>query len=142
MSKVASRSITDSLCERADLSVIHVHFINSETIDYINRRLFGEHEVRLYSNDPAIYGRLLYERLIKLGHRAFIITLVREPIAHNISSYFHILNLIWQQPDALLKIPFDQLVEGFLSKHMLAAPIEWFDREFKPTLGIDIYSYP
>jgi hypothetical protein len=92
--------------------------------------------------ENMVQGRAIHEQLIKPRHKAFVITLVREPIARNISSYFHNLNIYWRQRDAHVNVRFDRLVEGFVSYPLNAVPLEWFDREFKPSLGIDIYEHP
>lgn len=141
MAKVASRGIVEALKDKQDLGVLHFHFADPDNSTYMHRQLFGANGLRHKSNS-MIHGRAIYDLVIKPGHKAFIITLVREPIARNISSYFHNLNIIWRQRDAHEKVPFDKLVEGFLSYPLNAVPLEWFDREFKPALGVDIYEHP
>ncbi len=39
-------------------------------------------------------------------------------------------------------MPFEDLAEGLVSKHLNEVPLEWFDREFKAALDIDIYEHP
>jgi hypothetical protein len=142
MAKVASRGIADALADRPDLSVLHFHFCEPENSAYMYRQLFGEEGLKRGVTDSAVFGRVIHERLIKPRHKAFVITLVREPIARNISSYFHNLNIIWRQRNAYANVPFESLVEGFLTKHMSELPLEWFDREFKAALGVDVYAHP
>jgi hypothetical protein len=167
MAKVASRGIADALLGRHDLSVLHFHFTDPDNSAYMHRQLFGAKGLQQHGptdpmvmtalnrrwqrfltsqqrgpSDSEVMGRAIHERLIKPGHKAFVITLVREPIARNISSYFHHLNIIWRQRDAHANVPFDRLVEGFLSYPLSAVPLEWFDREFKAALSIDIYEHP
>jgi len=167
MAKVASRGIAVALQNRSDLQVLHFHFSDPENSAYRHRQLFGAPGAPLPGppdpvpmtplnrrwqrflkwqqrgpSDSEIMARAIYEGLIKPRHKAFIITLVREPIARNISSYFHNLNIIWRQRDAHVNVPFDRLVQGFLSDPFNEVPLDWFDREFKSTLGIDIYEHP
>jgi hypothetical protein len=142
MAKVASRGVADALAKRPDVSVLHFHFCDPENSAYMYRQLFGEEGLKRGTTDSAVFGRMIYDHLVKPRHKAFVITLVREPIARNISSYFHNLNIIWRQRNAHAIVPFENLVEGFLTKHMSELPLEWFDREFKATLGIDVYEHP
>ncbi len=164
MAKVASRGVSDALQGRHDLGVLHFHFCDPDYSLYTHRQLFsaeglpqnGPTEMTALNRrwqrfltsqlrgptDNMVHGRAIHERLIKPRHKAFVITLVREPIARNISSYFHNLNIYWRQRDAHANVPFDKLVEGFVSYPLNAVPLEWFDREFKPALGIDIYEHP
>jgi hypothetical protein len=141
MAKVASRGIVEALKGKQDLGVLHFHFADPGNSAYIHRQLYGADGLR-YGGNSMIHGRAIYDLVIKPGRKAFVITLVREPIARNISSYFHHLNIVWRQRDAHANVPFDKLVEGFLSYPLKAVPLEWFDREFKAALGVDIYDYP
>src|ERR1043165_150467 len=167
MAKVASRGIADALQNRRALKLLHFHFCDPENSTYMHRQLFGapglpppvppdpvpmtplnrrwQRFLELQQRGPSFSEHLahtIYERLIKPRHKAMVITLVREPIGRNISSYFHHLNIIWRQRDAHANVPFERLVEGFLSDPFNAVPLDWFDREFKRTLGIDIYEHP
>ena len=68
-----------------------------------------------------------------------VITTVREPIAQAVSAFFH------SGPRrGLLRadVSTDTLAETLLAEHWVRAPLRWFDREFAPALGIDVFAEP
>src|SRR5699024_4370848 len=68
-----------------------------------------------------------------------IITLVRDPLSRNISSYFHQMG---EQKEVNLKgLSFEQLVENFEKKMNHDAPLVWFDLEIQKYFNIDVYKY-
>ena len=66
-----------------------------------------------------------------------MITTVREPIAQAVSAFFH--------GSARRSVPAGastaQLTAELLDEHWERAPLRWFDREFAPALGIDVFAH-
>lgn len=87
-------------------------------------------------------GIHLREQVIDRGRRAAIVTLVRDPIARNISSYFEYLDAIWHRPNAHESVSMPALIEGFKTRFPHAEPLTWFDDEMRQVTGIDVYQYP
>lgn len=71
-----------------------------------------------------------------------MVTLVRDPIARNLSSYFEHLDSIWRTAGAHRVVPFDELCAGFLERYTHREPLTWFDDELRPVLGLDVYAQP
>ncbi|HEY0371540.1 MAG TPA: putative capsular polysaccharide synthesis family protein, partial [Thermoanaerobaculia bacterium] len=88
-----------------------------------------------------LLGLELRDRLVRRGRRCRVITLVRDPIARNISSYFEHLDAIWNRTDAHASVPLDDLHRGFLERFPHDEPLTWFDDELLPVLGIDVHDH-
>jgi putative capsular polysaccharide synthesis protein len=68
-----------------------------------------------------------------------VVTTVREPIAQAVSAFFHGRGRR-AHPDGDLGV--DQLVDELVDGRWARPPVRWFDREFAPALGVDVYSHP
>jgi len=138
MGKVGSSTITALLRRSPQPHVFHVHRLNPEHIERLRaeRRAKGQ---PIPERDDV--GLLLYRHFILAGCRARVITLVREPIGRNISSYFQNLDHLWRTRHAYQRLSLDRLVQGFFELFPHSTPLTWFDDEFKPILGIDVYAY-
>jgi hypothetical protein len=141
MGKVGSMSIFATL-QGSGLPVFHVHRMRAE---YLARTL--EERRALGWNVPPInahqgMGLTVHSKVIAAGRRAKIVTLVRDPIARNLSGYFYSLDRIWNIANAHDAISIDDLCRGFLKRFTHDEPLTWFDDEFHPVLGIDVYAHP
>lgn len=71
------------------------------------------------------------------------ITMVRDPVAQNISSFFQLIDVIipdFAQRAASQDIAIDELRELFLQRYSPDCIYnQWFDQELKPVLGLDVY---
>ncbi len=85
---------------------------------------------------------MIYHRIIKPSLPVRVVSLVREPIARNISAYFQNLTQIWGMADAHEKLSSAELVRGFLDKYNHQKPLNWFDDEIRTVLGIDVFAHP
>jgi len=138
MGKVASSSVAESIGDLADIDAFHVHRLSPRNIlrarrEFLARGATPRNESR---------GLTLYRRLIRPRSRPIvIITLVREPIARNISAYFQNLHNFKGTDSAHLEYDSDQLAASFLEEYPHEVPLEWFDRELRATTGIDVFRY-
>jgi hypothetical protein len=66
-----------------------------------------------------------------------VVTIVREPIAQAVSAFFHAEGQVGRVDG----VPTDELVERFAASRYWRAPLRWFDREFRPALGVDVYEH-
>lgn len=141
MGKVGSSAIVEAIA-RTGRPVFHVHRMDAGHLE----RMRDEREALGWLNPPIpphdTLGLMLREKVIARGRPAKIITLVRDPIARNLSSYFEHLDAIWHTPDAHQAIPLDRLITGFFDRYPHRDPLTWFDEEMKPVLGIDLYDHP
>ena len=67
-----------------------------------------------------------------------VITTVREPIAQAVSAFFHGSTRRGLAAGASA----EELTAELLADHWERAPLRWFDREFAPALGIDVFAHP
>lgn len=65
-----------------------------------------------------------------------VITTVREPVAQAVSAFFHGSD----RRGSLAEKPTpDELIDRLDDERWLQHPLRWFDREFAPALGIDVF---
>jgi len=161
MGKVGSQSVQETLKEsKIDMPIYHIHHL---THDYIASR---EERYKKYFHfrdthytDFDMLWRLQYLRK-KLdkglnGQKWQIVTLVRDPIAVNLSTFFHNVNYIdylvnekeyrikslYYDIDERIKIDdTETLLQLFLEKVDHDSPLSFFDNELKKVFGVDVYS--
>ena len=155
MGKVGSTSVLESLkaCN-VGYELFHVHVLSHEWIKKVNdqyrkaskvhgRSQIGQHVLE------SMYLRTLLDRQFETIEWK-IITIVRDPVARNISTFFQALPIYFpelhknQERDALssdLRLP--GLVSAFeerFEEH--DTPLTWFETHLKPVFGIDVYQKP
>lgn len=138
MGKVASKSIAVSLSRVAGIRVFHFHLLSPENYpeaERLQRTLTGYLDVS-YLIEPS---RIVFNGLVRAGHKLKIISLVREPIARNISAFFQNLDLLCRTNLAHTKISLEELMRRFKESNFHHEPLRWFDEEFYGATGIDIY---
>jgi hypothetical protein len=141
MAKVGSSAIHAAL-RRARMPVFHVHRLSAKHLERVfeERRALGWHVQPLTPHQR--HGLAVHDKVIATGQRAKIITLVRDPIARNLSAYFESIDEVWNTKDAHAALPMDDLRRGFLDRYTHDEPLTWFDDEFLPILGVDVYEHP
>jgi hypothetical protein len=158
MGKVGSSSVTGSLrAAKIDRPIYHVHFLTPELVDeYENKRrnelsTAREHHLKHIWQ----YQHLNKELKRRLpGDRWKIVTLVRDPIARNLSTFFTHIDVISSTANRewrLKSIEYDfeitinetnleKLVDLFFERLNHDKPLVYFDQEFKGNLNIDLYA--
>jgi len=141
MAKVGSSAVVQALHARG-LRVFHVHRMNRAHLDRMRaeRASLGWFIPPVPKHD--LLGLRLRDRVVARQRRAKVITLVRDPIARNLSSYFEHLDAIWNTRDAYATIPLEELQRGFVERFTHDEPLTWFDDELLPVFGIDVYEHP
>lgn len=138
MAKVGSTSIVDALL-RSRLPVFQVHRMSPSHMERVRAARVS---LGWRVHPPNFSDRLgseLYRRVIQSRRPARIITLVRDPIARNLSSYFEHLDDIWQTERAHERISLDELCKGFLARYTHHEPLTWFDDELFPVTGVNVF---
>jgi hypothetical protein len=131
MGKVASSTIEATLNEAPGVDVFRAH------------RLRREEQARPEKPGRRLYESwLIHEHLIQPRIPAKVVTLVREPVGRNVSAYFQNIDQLFDVKDAWKKLSSEELTRGFLEKYNHQRALTWFDAEFKPVLGIDVYQRP
>lgn len=75
-----------------------------------------------------------------------IISLVRDPVARNISAFFFAFSQFvpdWKEKEAQNLLPANTLNTLFESKRQfIQTAFNWFDEQIKDTIGLDVYAVP
>ena len=146
MSKVGSTSIAMSLRNSKKLAVFQVHAISTSDIENSLRSKVQKGK-RVYSR--AIWeSKYLNKRFSQHDNSVpwHVITLIREPIARNISAYFQNIEL-WcpEICDSRIteRVKLEIVKEAFFDRfnpHDLT--LRWLDDRLEPVIGIDVYNKP
>lgn len=140
MMKVGSSTITDAIRNFGGLNVFQVHLMHAANIE---RWRAAIRRLPLARFAPGIdTGTLLYKGLVEPGLKLKIISLVRDPIARNCSFYFHNLDILLNTENAHDNVELSRLVKEFRNKFDHRGCLNWFDTDFKPVLGVDVYDHP
>ena len=141
MAKVGSSTIAAALRDFGGMNVFQVHLMSADNIERwrVGLRKFP---LARFQTGVDIIGTLLYKGLVEPGRKLKIITLVRDPIARNCSFYFHNLDVLMETEAAHENVESSRLVGEFRNKFDHRGCLQWFDRDFKPVLGVDIYEHP
>ena len=135
MGKVASSAITKAI--RARGRVVHdIHTLNEEAL---KREALRALEKGKFPNPHICVSMAWKARDITVPQRCVYISLVRDPVARNISAYFqnreHYIDSLEKGEDTEAEALFEHFVETY--PHTL--PLRWYDREYKKHLGIDVF---
>lgn len=130
MGKVASSSIYHALKHRPDCYGFHTHLltVNDVADNFWNRNRHDRLSIEIRRQ------LLLAKRPLK------IITLVRDPFARNISAYFETSPKIPKRANP--SVTAASLIDDFLENFNHNECEDWFTKEFRDALGIDIFSHP
>jgi hypothetical protein len=122
MGKVGTTSIARSLTKAIPQlgTVFAVHFID----------------------DGTYRSQILHEKLLQQDRPIKIITLVREPIAKNISSFFQNYRQHTGKPFGEDRLSVPELTDLFLRTNFHYNVLNWFDCQIFNYLGIDVYQVP
>jgi len=158
MGKVGSKTVRDSLqALKLDRRVFHVHFLAPERVREMER------ERRKYLGTPKAH--LLkhvwqYEYLNRQlaggfnGKQWKVVTLTREPIGRNLSTFFENLEIEPMDEGRCYNIQSDyygfqlevneedlsELQRQFFKNIRHDSPLVFFDNELKRMLGVDVYA--
>lgn len=140
MGKVGSQAVVASL-EAAGVSAAHIHFLTRPELrraERIYRANWDADRLPWHIWE----GRRVAGRLAR-GERLDIVTVVREPVARNVSSFFQVADLqfgvelgAWTSGTDL-----DGLRAAFLEtfdEHDL--PLRWLDSQLRAATGVDVYA--
>ncbi|MEO0456156.1 MAG: putative capsular polysaccharide synthesis family protein [Cyanobacteria bacterium P01_A01_bin.114] len=148
MGKVGSTSLYESLKWAApSYGVYHLHCLQSSTIQKMLAHYKKIFKKGRNIDEHVIHSQYLRRQLNRgLEHQSEkwkVITLIRDPIARNLSSFFHELRY---QPDILdaktidsstLKVLLEEYFQRYPDSHH---PFDWFDLELKAVFNIDLFS--
>jgi hypothetical protein len=160
MGKVGSSTIVETLANHCpQYAVYQVHVLTRDWISNV------EGQYRKASKDlgrPTIDQHVLASRYLlerfdreRSGKRWKVISIVRDPVARNISAFFQAFPIYFSQEVAkeaakhggrsISGLDVDRLIGLFLDqfgedRHHL--PLEWFQLHMQPAFGLDVYDSP
>lgn len=141
MGKAGSNTISYSL-ESVGLKISHKHYFSGDQQNF-------------FKNKKSLLGKFrkkfAQHRFSSANNKVKIITLVRDPMARNLSMAFFALETILYKtlgPEDKRNLKgehfsLNEIINlGFEEQINHESPLTWFDEEFKYVLGLDIYQYP
>jgi hypothetical protein len=141
MGKVASSTIYASLKKDPQLLVLHFHRMPGPNRTAINKRLGLTFRLRAILQD--LQGTIGYRLMQRCPGKLFLISLVRDPFSRNISGYFQNL---WQHKLHENAVSWEDqvnaIVQSITTDYDHDVPLKWFDDEFRPSTGIDVFGVP
>ena len=146
MGKVASKSIHATLASALPgTPIIHIHKLNPANFRDFRKTMWRQDPIFLkYMRASYLSSR--FDASFFEDRRWKIITLVRDPVARNLSQFFYSIGSYIPFIDdrsQLQREDVHELKSIFLDNfpnHTL--PIEWFDGELRAVFGYDILSKP
>ncbi|MCA9215076.1 MAG: hypothetical protein KDB27_18535 [Planctomycetales bacterium] len=102
---------------------------------------FPDQKRREWRRREKFYSERIYRVYVKPGHRLRVITLVREPIANNVSMFFELFDCYAGHPFGESTLSVDEMINLFLEKYVHGRPLIWLDAELKTTLGVDVFQH-
>lgn len=160
MGKVGSSTVVRSLRSlKPDMSVHHVHMLAPEGIErfeaFVRERFHKNPKLTMSQRARLVKHLAVVKHLRKqldrthLDRKWKVVTLVRDPVARNLSGFFEILDLQlkYDLEKKVMTKSIDELVaelnELFLDEypdHEL--PLVFFNSELERVFGIDVYNTP
>ena len=156
MGKVGSSSVEASLKQaKIGRSVYHAHFLTPDRVKAIERKQRRYFNTNGESSLYHIWRSQYLDKKIRSANKDEVwnvVTLTREPIARNISSFFQNIKVIPQEADGSNRVvskehginitvnnDVSKLVHLFFTRYPHDLPLLYFDFEFRDYLGIDLY---
>jgi hypothetical protein len=87
------------------------------------------------------YVEMIYKSYVQPKRRLKVITLVREPVANNVSMFFQLLHRYMGLDVEPSECDTDEMIAVFIEKYMHWRPLTWLDAEVKTHFGIDIFQH-
>ena len=127
------------------MDVYHTHWLNPELLSRRTKRLENAKEIDIPYNvrvSMAITQTLSREKMAVYPWR--IVSIIREPVARNISAFFLSLHRFVSDANdeyANGQLDCNDLLDTFLREFPHHEPLQWFDNEIRDVFGIDVYDY-
>ncbi|MEZ5540430.1 MAG: putative capsular polysaccharide synthesis family protein [Pseudomonadota bacterium] len=112
-----------------------------------------EHDRRVFQQFPLrkrlgwrfrerCYAEQIYRTWVRSRYPLRVITLVREPVANNVSMFFQIIDQYLGTDLAHADCSIDALIDVFIAQYTHSRPLTWLDAEVKTHFGIDVFEHP
>jgi hypothetical protein len=149
MGNVGSRSVVRAVQSRWPGPVAHFHTLDTEELaasEKLFRRQFKEHrEVPSHTLEGLHIARRLRREGTSGSWR--VITMVRDPVARNLSAFFMSFRTRLAGTELLRRIRaggdptlVQDLIDRFVDTFNHRGPLAWFDRELRAATGVDVFA--
>lgn len=135
MGKVASSAISTAIRRKGRL----VHDIHTLDEAKLKREMQTALQEDRFPNPHVCVSMAWKTRDITVPQRCVYISLVRDPIARNISAYFQNLGRFIDSLEGGGNAEAEALLDDFMDRYPHTFPIQWYDREYRRFLDIDIH---
>ena len=139
MGKVGSTSVRASFPTTGYPFAVQTHHLHLPRID---TALQWSIDRGLPTRAHFFHARAVGRRVITRGRPFKLITLVREPVGRAVSNFFHNFERFVGVPSATSTHDMAELVEIMVANESQFDEDRWFQREFEPALGLDLYAHP
>jgi hypothetical protein len=150
MGKVGSRTVYESLVRayrkrHQPVDIYHSHILcNFDNSESVIRKERPNPEATLAEINA---GRELRQRIDESPEQQWrIITLVRDPIARNVGTFFQVLDEHiphWKERYSANVLTVEDIQTAFLNARSIhSEPVRWFDEQLLPVFGVDVFSEP
>jgi len=136
--------VKKTLEKKAILPLFHLHFLLKidDNRKFYNPKVNENLKLKRASEGQARRNEFLYNKIIVPKKQVKIISLTREPIGRNIAAFFQNFERETGEKYEKSNFTLQELMDIFINFFPHSTPLNWFDRHFKPFLGIDIYEHP
>jgi Putative capsular polysaccharide synthesis protein len=144
MGKTGSTAIARALHDATGDPVFQVFRLEPVRLAQAEQRYRAAQPRRSFGGASFPGARHLWESayLLRQPPRAdapwTVVTTVREPVAQAVSAFFHGRG---RRPQTGGVQDVTQLVAELVAGDWVRPPLRWFDREFAPALGVDVYGH-
>jgi hypothetical protein len=137
--KVGSITMYRAL-QRLNKLVYHIHTMH---VPRIERRMtmFAEAGVKAVQRH-FVEACLVHDHVLLPGRRAKYLSVVRDPLARNVSAFFQNLWLFHDDHKNITVADVPDLIDAFTNRFDHDRVLDFYDMEFRDILGIDVYDYP
>ncbi len=141
MGKVGSSSVKETLQHVTGITPIQTHWCNADNLAHPAGIINEKRRVSNRYGDRDHFGLMVHDRIIRTRAASKVITMFRDPVARNVSSYFQHLDEIWGVRQAHRRISINELQRGFHETFEHDEPINWFNTEIRDVFGIDLFDH-
>jgi hypothetical protein len=137
MSKTASTAIYNALFGNVPNPVLRTHMLSPYSLARV--------EQKYRETDPKARPTHLFHGFYLSQHPPtpvdpwLIVTIVRDPIARAISNFFQGGQRFGRLHDPSTLV---EKLTMFVRNNGVPRSVNWFDDEFKPSVGVDVYAHP
>jgi hypothetical protein len=152
MAKVGSKTIMNSLkVYDPRLKVYQTHFLTPAGLNHAEEKM-EKLPGRVWDHIDECRKISREIRSSPESRQWKMISLVRDPVARDMSYFFHCLTFLYPEVESdfltgrvglqhLIRL-FQENLDESSPLHFVQHPLKWFDLELKPLFGIDVFSEP